>query len=69
MRIVNKTNGQECSVRGAVSIVCDGEPDTALRQLVTRLLEELCCNADGTETIKAHSLSRILEYQFRVEDV
>jgi hypothetical protein len=66
MRIINRANGCETTLGAAVSI-CDDDP-TALRDMVTRLLEELCFNADGTQVLRAASLSRILAYGFRVED-
>lgn len=72
MRIINRANGQETTLGSAVSIVTDGDNainSYELRGMMVRLLEELCYNADDTSVLRAASLSRILAYKFRVEDV
>ena len=66
MKIINRANGRETTIRNAVAIVADRGAD-ALGDIVVRLLEELCEPASGSATLRPQQLARILEYGFDVE--
>lgn len=69
VRIINRTNGRETSLSGAVSIVTDGD-ENELRALVVRLLEELTSDAlGGPPVLRDAQLARILAYKFKVEEI
>lgn len=62
MRIIQHgMKARETTVRAAVSIVVDGDPD-GVRDMLVRLLEELTNN----DTLRHAQLERILAYKFNV---